>query len=776
MAAKPVRVINIKDCHSDGDSSKWPTPDKGFKRNDEYFLQKVANDYYAKDLDSAELGGSSSSATWRLDRLPAGYAGFEKPRADAKHVDRYLHGHPRGQFRSVTEFYDHFKHLMDNGGPIGCTCKVCRGNKRNSTGGATISHIGARSVSPAQTSSYFPSATSKASAQKQAPPIPLFNQTGRPISTPLLPQGRLPDPSPPRALRKQADEDGSIDVFRILLDRLKATKDDIVIDEKISESTSPDWRVGNELLKELLDEWTASPQFVPRAGELVLFARDMKPEEALAWDNDCHTWQKVNPKTGTSLGRPKWEAGVVTQMPLQPVDERDLSGSAKDRSNVTNSGFRIEPLSKPGQGDKHYAKQYRYLPLHGIRPLVYWQDCTRGLSEVEWHESVKNALSVSNTFCVIGRNRFKGVRDELSGSQATIFCRGAYIGSELITVGDAVRLLPNLDEQKSDDVTDAIVVTAIKLRLVNIDEAGNDDWAEGRPYTTCLHISGKAFTLDRNRSYDGVGKVPIPSDSDLLPSGLEGYGQWYHMTDPQQTKKRLEVPFTRILGRVSESIALETWFQASTSSRSPRRDIQQFHKPTKTASFQRLKCGLSGLVEARAYAYAEDPRINKAAGKSWYWADTRVEALDIHEVNNRFVGAKDDTRTQKQMESWRKLLGALDGSKHGLAVYHAERVKREEESKKEKQELAAGSYGMVGAAVTMPDETSGTDGTPRQGDGYEDQDMEDGEEDKEMVDVDAEEDDDDDDDDDDDEDEPNFDGARAGAPVVNVDRVVELSD
>ena len=761
-----IRVLPIFDCNSDGDSSRWPTADKGYKRNDDYFLQRIANDFWAKDRDQNDLGGSPNSASWRLDRLPHGYAGFEKTRSDSKHVDRYLYGHPRGQFRSLAEFYPHFKNLMDNGGPIGCPCKVCTGNKRASTGGVTSGSNGARSVSPARTSRHFTQLQTKQTATQQAPPVPLFNTVGRPTSTPLLLQGRLSPLSPPRPPRKQVDEDGTTDVFRALLDEFKAADDDVVIDRKIVESTSPDWRVGHDLLKELLDAWKSQPRFVPRTGELVLFVSDLKAEETLAWDEDLHTWRKAEQDTGILLGWPKWEAGVVTQMPLQHIDEADLSNLPETKGNVVNSGFRVEPLSKPGNDDKRFAKQHRYVPLHGIRPLTYWQDCLRDLPEAEWHPTVKHALSVSNTFCVIGRNRFKAVRDELSGSQATVFCRGAYIGSDLITVGDTVRLLPNPDEQKPSEVTDIMVVTAIKLRLVNIDDAGNDDWDDGRPYTICLHISGKVFTLDRKRSFDSVGKVPIPSDSDILPPGLEGYGQWYHFTDPKQTRARLEVPFTRILGRVQESVALDAWFQAPTASKSPQDGIQQFRKPTMAASYRRLGRGLSGLVQARAYAYAEDPRIDKAAGKSWFWADTRVEALDLHEVNNRFVGPKDDTRTKEQMGNWRKLLKALDGSKHGLAAYHAERMKREEEIKKEKQGLAAGSYGMVGAAITTADvmSASGTDETPQQ--------VEDADEDQDMVDVGEDE----EDMDEDEGDELATTEAKGGAQIMNKDGVIELSD
>lgn len=760
-----IRTLPLFDSEPDGSPSRWPTADKGYVRNDEFFLQKIANDFWAKDRDQADLGGPPSIATWRLDRLPHGYAGFEKQRPDSNHVDRYLYGHARGTFRSPQEFYPHFKNLMDNGSATGCPCKLCSGNKRASTSGGK----GARSVSPIRTSNYFPQTQTKPSKSSQHAPLPHRHQHERPNDMPILAHGRLSSPSPARPPKKQVDEDGSTDIYRALLDELKSTKEGTVIDKNIIESTSPDWRVGNDLLKELLEEWKTQPRFVPRTGELVLFARDLRPEETLAWVEADRTWRKAEQDTDVLLERPIWEAGVITQMPLQQIDEEDLISSSDATSNVVNSGFRIEPLAEVGNQDKRYAKQHRYLPLHAIRPLVYWHDCIRDVPEADWHPTLKHALSVSNTFCVIGRHRFKGVRNDLHGSQATVFCRGAYIGFELVTVGDVVRLIPNPDEQKPEDVTDIMIVTAIKLRLVNIDEAGDDDWDEGRPYTICLHVSGQGFTLDSKRSFDGVGKAPIPSDSDLLPPGLEAYGKWYHMTDPQQPKSRLEVPFTRILGRVFEDDALETWFQLGhTPLPSP---VQGFRKPTKTTVSLALQRGIPGLSQARNYSQAQDPRIDKAAGKSWFWADTRVEALDLHEVNNRFVGPKDETRTKAQMEGWRKLLRALDGSKRGLADYHAERVKREEENRKGKQGIAAaGGYGMVGAALTIPDVNTSGSGTEADGLAVKE------EQDRDMVDVGEEEDEDEEEEDDEEDDLAAPDTTGGGFKTANADGVIELSD
>jgi len=504
----------------------------------------------------------------------------------------------------------------------------------------------------------------------------------------MLPQGRLSE-SPPRTRRKQVDEDGTPDIYRSLLDKLQAGSE-VVLDEKIIESMSPDWRAGNAMLKDLLSEWKGLPRYVPRAGEVVMFVRNLKDSESLEWDAAINTWRHSN--GGPDL---QWEAGVVTQMPIEPLGEADLTSNADQESNVINSGFRVEPLSEPGNTDKHHSRQHKYVPLHAIRPFAYWQQCLASLKDADWRPTIRHALMTASTVCAISKNRFKGSSDS-SGPNATIFCSGAYIGPELILVGDTVALLPSPQEQKQDAVTDTIVVTAIKIRLVNIKEANDDDWDEGRPYNTCLHISGKAFTLDPSRSFDGVGRKPIHSDD--LPSGLQGYGQWYHINDPSKPTSRLEVPFTRILHRIPESTATESWFRAPpTPPPSSFKPVNASTHPTTKPTF--LSLSLPGTLASRTHASAHDPRIDRAAGRSWFWADTRLEALDLHGVNGHFVGVRDETRNRKQLDAWRKALRALDGRRGGLEAYHQARKERAEQSK---VAAAVEGYGMVGAALVEP--------------------------------------------------------------------------
>lgn len=144
----PIRILRMFDCQSDGDPSNCPPASRGLTRNDAHFLEPLGT-LWAKDRDHADLGGPPSIARWRLDRLPDGYAGYEKLRPNSKHIDRYIYGHPCGHFRSLAEFYPHFKHMMDFQGTVGCPCHKCTGTSRRTSKGS------AGSTSPAFSSSYF---------------------------------------------------------------------------------------------------------------------------------------------------------------------------------------------------------------------------------------------------------------------------------------------------------------------------------------------------------------------------------------------------------------------------------------------------------------------------------------------------------------------------------------------------------------------------------------------------------------------------------------------
>ncbi|KAK5171110.1 uncharacterized protein LTR77_004254 [Saxophila tyrrhenica] len=641
---------------SDGDGRKWPK--HGLDRNDTYYLERIATDKWAHDLP----GGRQPSVTYRLDRLPQGYAGFEKAReADRKHVDRYIYGHPNGQFRSLAEFYPHFKHLMDYGGPAGCECKLCTGgSSRKPKSGGTGSGAEGR---PA-----------RAKPGKTAPTAKRRDQS------------ESDGPRPQK--REVVYAEGVPDVYETLIEKLRIAGPGGSVDEPIEERMSPDWRTGNATSKELLQEWRSLPGYAPRMGEIVLFVRKINGGEVIALyddDEDSAHFQRYDTQEGQWLGHPRWEAGVVTQMPQEPTLDQDLLDDIGKALAVNDSGWRIEPLSQPGSENKPHARQSKYVPLHHIRPFTLWSECVSGLERDKWHPTILHAVTVASSLCVIDKFRFRG-----TWPHATVFAKGVYIGAELIMVGDTVRLLPRKSEQDEDIVTDVMVVTAIRFRFVNLDL---DDTAiitppPDSPYQTCLHISGRICTLDPTRSFDGVGKVPIgPSE---LPSSLSGYGQWYHYHDPKRPLLKAEVPYTRVLGRCYEDKAFQAWLGDS-------KQLATKCLPPNDTPVD-ISYGLEGITQARKYSQDRDSRIAaQGGGKTWFWADTRIEQLDLHEVNNRTVGVKDAERTKGQMAKWKASLKTLDGKKVGMEEVQA--VRKEKEREVAEVEKMQSSYGLVNAAV-----------------------------------------------------------------------------
>ena len=681
---------------SDGDGRKWPK--HHYERNDEYYLERIATDKWIHDL-----GGPQPGITYRLNKLPNGYAGFQRQRPNNNHIDRYIYGHPNGQFRSLNEFYPHFKHLMDTGSPDGCKCKNCMsGNgKKRVTGSKAVESGNDSEVSGAQgeRSRYFPGPArpkqptprKQGSLEPQGQLISPFAPKARPLQT------ELSDSETTKPLkRKLVDDEGVPDIYESMIDKLKAAGREDSVDVPIEERMSPDWRTGNAMSKALLEQLRQLPRYVPRPGEVVLFVRSLKDGEAITWDKSTRTFRLLEQTSGTWLAQARWEAGVVTQMAKEAISDRDLITDEDKEQAVNQSGFRVEPLSEPGSTQKPFSKQHKYVPLHAIRPFCLWKECLNGVPQEEWHPTVKNALTVSSSFCVIGRHRFKGV-----WPNATVFARGVYIGPELIVVGDTVRLTPRKSEQRADNVTDIMVVTAIRLRFVKMDmeDDGMSPVPARLPYQTCLHFSGRVYTLDPTRSFDGVGKVPIDPHSGIIPTGLSAFGQWYHYLDPKKPSGRVELPYTRILGRCFEDVAPKAWF-GDRPDMPPSSSFQAVNtKPAivRADDNTELTRGLQGTIEARNYSLQNDKRIKSQEGKTWFWADTRVEQLDLHEVNNRDVGGKSTERSKAQLTKWRAALKAIDGTKGGLEAYHAARKEREQQENAKRQS----AYGMVAASAQV---------------------------------------------------------------------------
>ncbi|KAK3071177.1 hypothetical protein LTR53_009088, partial [Teratosphaeriaceae sp. CCFEE 6253] len=212
---------------SDGDGRRRPKTE-GPTRNDTYWLDRIGTEW------AKHLGRPMTGNTYRIDKLPHGYAGYEKARGgEGKHVDRYIYGHERGPARSMPDFMPHFNYLMDQGTATGCTCKLCAVGSRAST--ARQSGVGsAKGGSPAQQSPHFGQSTQSRAATSKARPL-----AGKPQKAS---RSAVSHSSKEGMRTEQVDEEGTPDALRLLLDKLQAGGTEGKVDEPIVESMSPDWR------------------------------------------------------------------------------------------------------------------------------------------------------------------------------------------------------------------------------------------------------------------------------------------------------------------------------------------------------------------------------------------------------------------------------------------------------------------------------------------------------------------------------------------------------
>ncbi|KAF2719596.1 hypothetical protein K431DRAFT_286557 [Polychaeton citri CBS 116435] len=700
-----LQVVEIGNG-SDGNPAKWPTADKGYRRNDAHWCERMG-DRWMKETGAAQPG-----MMYRLERLPEGFAGFEKFRSnDSKHVDRYVYGHPNGIFRSTNEFWPHLKNLLDVGSSSGCECLLCTGTGRSKRGKTKV--LDSDNTRGGITSRHFSrKLSSKLSDVLSTEAIPsraLSYQPPRILEPPNhelnygifgLPQGRLPGP-PKQQKHAQVDEEGTPDVYRRLIDELKALAPER-IDRKVSEHMSPDWRASNSLLTDLLTSWRGLSSYLPRCGEIVLFHRQADGE--LEWDRAARRFYFA--RSAGSEMQPQWEAGVVTQMPMDDLTNDDLVASTRKEKGLNYTGFRIEPLPAPSVGDKHESRRHKYVPLHAIRPFALWRECV-DLNQCD--STIQHAVTLASSFCLLQPYRFTGY-----WPTATLFVRAAFIGHELCQVGDFVRLLPRSGSQ----VTDVMQITSIRCVFVRLDSANQDDRdGDAHPYNTCIHVAGRALTLDPSRSYGGIAKTPVQPQG--LPQGLEGYGSWFPVTDPQNQNLRIEVPFTRVLGRCPEFTALDLWFRKRVSANrllgfQPVNVPQQQQQSMESSA--ELSVGLESIVAARAHSAKSDNRINCLTGQSWFWADTRIEQLDLQEVNDHYVGSKDKSRGWRQLELWKRALRAMEGKKEAI-----EALAKDRGEAKERAEAFRTKGGMLAGPQMMSLDDESSDEDMEEGQQYEDQ-------------------------------------------------------
>jgi hypothetical protein len=477
------------------------------------------------------------------------------------------------------------------------------------------------------------------------------------------------------------DAEGTEDIYKLQLKTLETHRESKKgIEDDIREPNSIDWRAehswtipgpfdwpGVDLVQRTLTAIEHQHTFVPRVGELVLFCPNFLHGHYLMLDAGRQEYKFYSFDQKCFHGFPTWRAGVVASIPSDtaadgPIDFPDIQNLPDKYTSLNTGGFRVETFPDPNNDqDKSASKQYRYLALRDIRPLTHWRILLRGISREKWHPSIEYALTCMTSMSLLEKFYFKGDwerdpdRPGTKKPRASIRSKGIYIGSELITVGDAVRILP---AQEGAACTDVLVVESIRLVLSGIKpEHFNPDTPllSSQSYITLV---GNAYTVDENRAWEKASGLepttptPVPAEdvkTIFRPVGAALYGPWYALHGPKQ---RYEISHDQILGRLCEGAAVQIWTGA----------LQ-----TKCAKEKNLKASLDydlgGVQEGRKYATRTDCRLEEPTGPSllWFWADTRAEALDIQTINGVEVGRYDTTRDSHTMELWNMQMKLLNG-------------------------------------------------------------------------------------------------------------------
>lgn len=642
--SSPRRVVVRLRPGTDGDATH--TPKAGSHEQLQpptLYLEKLGDQWMHS------RGDAKPGVKYILESLPTGYTLWQRPRPkDPKHLDKYLYGHPNKKvFDSPNRFFPHFQYLMDNGDSIGCPCIVCSGSFGVLPKSASGS-VKARSSSGASSNTTSRPLSSNGStkqashqAQSQAkkaidPFIQSPGLTSRPtreaepeLSVPAQFKGR------PKMVgvgmdASHVDEEGTPDVYRNLINKLRRHGK---IDEIIEEPLSLDWRAEQEVLPDLLRKLEENSQWVPRTGEIVLFVKDLAEDVHIIRHPITTEYRMYDEKTKLWLNHPAWEAGLVGQTPTEPITIQDLCEDVNKESNVTYSGVRIESLPDVNSLDKSLSKRHKYVPIRQTRPFVYWKELLHQVPK--WHPTILNAQAVASVMSLASKYRFKGTWPE-----ASIYCRAIYVGHEMLAVGDTVRLLPNASAGQSTS-TDILVIKSIRLKWKKLDCSSNNDWDEGLPYNSSVWVYGAAYTSDPSRT-DKEWR------SDAHPSAVfDDYGEWYPLHPPS---KELAIPHSRILGRLHERDAVVLWMSSTTNDP------------------HLLDAGRQGLVESRTISRQHDKRISREPDANWYWADSRVQALDLHTVNGLDVSTLDQLRDPKD---WRRRIKAMDGMTNNKTLPHA---------------------------------------------------------------------------------------------------------
>lgn len=500
------------------------------------------------------------------------------------------------------------------------------------------------------------------------------------------------------------DEEGTTNVWREAITRLKNSesgKYGVEID--IEERDSLDWVAEQEPLQQYLTQVEQQHSFVPRRGELVLWCLDIPKDLYLVRDPSTMDYKLYSFTDRKFVGFPRWRGGVVAEVPSAAskngnIDFPDILDLPEKKTSLNTAGFRIETMPDPNNDmDKSLSKQYKYVPLRNIRPLSHWQLILRGIPQKELHPSVLYALTCMTSVSVFSRRQFKG-----EWPKGWIMAKGMHLGSEMITVGDTIRLAPH---PPSTQCTDVLVVESILYHLNDVRPEHLDNNSSMLCSKSLVTVTGQAYTTKIERAHDYPTKeqcetaetiiMPSPVDPEIVktifrPVGTGEYGQWYPMHDVVLTK--YEASYDEILGRLYEADAVRLW--------SGQRQIK-YPAGDYTSMIPDLSLDLEGIIGGRKYATKTDERIPdqttmKDDDIRWLMSDSRVHALAIATLNDLDVGAYHDIRTPATVAAWRAHIRHANGEQMSADLLAAIQPKKQRVAQNWTENLVSSATAIEG--------------------------------------------------------------------------------
>ena len=635
--AGPWQALKVEP-YSDGDQKHWPGKPSYVLSDERGYRIKLGRAW------AQHLGITDPGVNYYLEDLPGGYSLFEARQPNGQTFYKRLFGHPSGRYYdSMVRFETHFLWLM-SGMEGDCECVLC---------GKSKGFV--------------------ARPRQQREPIPVEPRRRRDlaIEDPGMESARSSSAGGLATGREKrarnmgqiypVDEEGTRDVYKECIQNLyknresrKGIKDDII------EEDSFDHEAEHEALTNYLTRIEQQHSFIPRLGELVLWCNYFLDDHYLLKDTETNQLKFYSFADKAFHGFPDWRAGVVTAVPDSAaldgrVDFQDILDLPTKKTNTNSSGFRVETIPDPNSCDKSASKQYRYLPLRNIRPLAHWQHVLYGYPKKRTHPSIYHALTLMTSISLLSKFEFTG-----EWPNGSVHCKGVYIGSELITTGDVVRIFAP-PERKDDLAQYVLIISSIRMNLLGIRDSYPEAQSPLLSSQTNVTLIGSAYyrwpsghaKSDRNFN-DTFDPVDLETAKHLFrPAGTNDYGPWYPM---HSSRHRYEVSHDQVSGRLHEPCAVKMWTG---------------HGQYKTEAGQdpeapNFDFDVPGILAGRRYATQTDQRIPDPPLDTpdhimWQLADYRAQCLAIATSNGLEVGPYDPIRTKKTLARWRNVLKVCRG-------------------------------------------------------------------------------------------------------------------